>query len=518
MNVTHGLRRVLQLNPEGLATVCGDRRRRWREIGDRVARLAAGLRALGAAPGDRVAILALNSDRYLEAYLAVAWAGAVIVPLNIRWNQAENEDALRDCRPKVLLFDKTFSAIALALGQAMPDLALVYADDGDPPGRAHNYEDLAQRSQPVADAMRKSADLAGIFYTGGTTGRSKGVMLSHANLMANALNGIAEFPSAGERAYLHAAPMFHLANAGAMYMLLLQGGANVMIPAFTPEGVLATIEKERVTDTVLVPTMIQMLADHPKVGSYDLSSLIRVTYGASPISEAVLRRAMAALPHVRFAQGYGMTELSPVATFLHWEEHIGAGFAKGRHRSAGRATFDSEVRIVDPHDQPVAAGVIGEIVVRGDNVMMGYWERPDETAKAIVDGWMHTGDGGYMDEDGFVFIVDRVKDMIITGGENVYSIEVENALAQHPAVAQCAVIGIPDEEWGEQVHAVVVPRAGASVSADELIAFVKTLIAHYKCPRSVEVRETPLPLSGAGKILKRELRKPFWKGRDRRVS
>ena len=166
----------------------------------------------------------------------------------------------------------------------------------------------------------------------------------------------------------------------------------------------------------------------------------------------------------------------------------------------------------------MAAGVVGEIVVRGDNVMMGYWERPEETAKAIVDGWMHTGDGGYMDEDGFVFIVDRVKDMIITGGENVYSIEVENALAQHPAVAQCAVIGIPDEEWGEQVHAVVVPRAGASVSADELIAFAKTLIAHYKCPRSVEVRETPLPLSGAGKILKRELRKPFWKGRDRRVS
>jgi long-chain acyl-CoA synthetase len=365
--------------------------------------------------------------------------------------------------------------------------------------------------------MRKSADLAGIFYTGGTTGRSKGVMLSHGNLMANALNGLAEFPASGELAYLHAAPMFHLANAGAMYMMLLRGGANVMIPAFTPEGVLAIIEKERVTDVVLAPTMIQMLADHPRVGSYDLSSLIRVTYGASPISEAVLRRAMAALPNVEFAQGYGMTELSPLATFLHWKEHIGAGFAKGRHRSAGRATFDCEVRIVDPHDEPVAAGVIGEIVARGDNVMMGYWERPDETAKAVVDGWMHTGDGGYMDEDGFVYIVDRVKDMIITGGENVYSIEVENALAQHPAVAQCAVIGIPDEEWGEQVHAVVVPRSGALVSADELVAFAKTRIAHYKCPRSVEIRDALLPLSGAGKILKRELRKPFWKDEERRV-
>ncbi len=517
MNVTHGLRRVLQLAPGGLATACGDRRRTWREVGDRVARLAAGLGALGAAPGERVAILALNSDRYLEVYLATAWAGAAIVPLNIRWSLAENEDALRDCRPKVLLFDKTFATVALALGQALPGLELVYADDGEPPGNAAHYEDLVELSQPISDAMRASGELAGIFYTGGTTGRSKGVMLSHGNLMANALNSLAEFPSSGHSVYLHAAPMFHVANAGGMYTLLLRGGANVMIPAFTPEGVMAVVEKERVTDTVLVPTMIQMLADHPKIGAYDLSSLARVSYGASPISEAVLRRAIAALPHTQFRQAYGMTELSPVATVLHWEDHIGEGFAKGRHRSAGRPTYDCEVRIVDPHGQPVPAGVVGEIVVRGDNVMMGYWERPEETAKALVDGWMHTGDGAYMDEDGFVTIVDRVKDMIVTGGENVYSIEVENALAQHPAVAQCAVIGVPDEEWGEQVHAVVVPRSGAQVSADELIAFAKARIAHYKCPRSVEIRETPLPLSGAGKILKRELRKPFWEGQERRV-
>ena len=518
MNVTHGLRRALQLNPDGLATVCGARRRTWREMADRVARLAAALRALGAVPGERVAILALNSDRYLEVYLAAGWSGAVIVPLNIRWSPAENEDALRDCRPKVLLFDKTFAPVGLALGRAVPGLELVYADDGEPPAEAASYEDLAQGSEPIADAMRAGGDLAGIFYTGGTTGRSKGVMLSHGNLMANALNGLAEFPFSGQSVYLHAAPMFHVANAGAMYTLLLRGGANVMIPAFTPEGVLAVVEKERVTDTVLVPTMIQMLADCPKIGAYDLSSLQRVSYGASPISEAVLRRAISALPHTQFRQAYGMTELSPVATVLHWEDHIGEGFAKGRHRSAGRATFDCEVRIVDPHDRPVAAGVVGEIVVRGDNVMMGYWERPEETAKALVEGWMHTGDGGYMDEDGFVYIVDRIKDMIVTGGENVYSIEVENALAQHPAVAQCAVIGVPDEEWGEQVHAVVAPRSGAEVSADELIAFCKTRIAGYKCPRSVEVRDSPLPLSGAGKILKRELRKPFWHGQERRVS
>jgi long-chain acyl-CoA synthetase len=518
MNVTHCLRRVLQLNPNSVATICGERRRLWRETGERVARLAGGLRALGAGVGERVAILSLNSDRYLEVYLATAHAGAVVVPLNIRWTAPENEDALRDCRPKVLIFDKTFAPMAAALGQALPDLQLVYAEDGEAPARAIGYEDLIAQSPAIPDAMRQGADLAGIFYTGGTTGRSKGVMLSHANLMANAFNSLCERPFSGHAIYLHAAPMFHLANAGAMYTVLLRGGTNAMIPAFTPEGALAIIEKERVTDTVLVPTMIQMMVDHPRFGAYDMSALSRIAYGASPISEALLVRAMAALPATQFSQGYGMTELSPVATVLRWEDHFGEGFAKGRHRSAGRATYGCEVRIVDPHDQPVAAGVIGEIAVRGDNVMIGYWERPEETAKAVVGGWMHTGDGGYMDEDGYVYIVDRVKDMIVTGGENVYSIEVENALAQHPAVAQCAVIGIPDAEWGENVHAVVTPRNGAEVTGDELIAFTRTLIAGYKCPRSIEVRAEPLPLSGAGKILKRELRKPFWEGRERRVN
>lgn len=303
-----------------------------------------------------------------------------------------------------------------------------------------------------------------------------------------------------------------------MYSLLLSGGSNVMVPAFTPEGVMATIQNERVTDVLLVPTMIQMFVDHPALKTYDLSSLKNITYGASPISEAVLARASAALPDVQFTQAYGMTELSPIATLLHWKEHIGEGKAKGRQRAAGCAALGCEVRIVDADDTPLPHGTVGEICVRGDNVMMGYWERPEETARALAGGWMHTGDGGYMDEHGFVFVVDRVKDMIISGGENVYSVEVENAVAQHPAVAQCAVIGIPHEAWGEQVHAVVVTKAGATVTADELIAHCKALIAGYKCPRSVDITETPLPLSGAGKILKRELRQPYWENRERRVS
>ncbi|MFB6448021.1 acyl-CoA synthetase [Bradyrhizobium tunisiense] len=518
MNITHGLRRALQINPNGLATVYGQRRRKWGELGERVARLAGGLRSRGVKDGDRVAVLSFNSDRYLELYLATGWAGGVIVPLNIRWSALENEDALRDCRASVLLVDKAFAQVGAQLAGAIPELKLIYADDGEVPAGMESYEDLVAGSAAVADAMRKGDDLAGIFYTGGTTGRSKGVMLSHQNLMANALNALGEGLFPGSATYLHAAPMFHLANGAAMYSLLLSGGSNVIVQGFTPEGVMAAMQSERVTDVLLVPTMIQMFVDHPAIGNYDLSSLKHIIYGASPISEAVLDRAARALPHVRFTQAYGMTELSPIATLLHAGEHVGEGRRKGRHRGAGRATLGCEVRIVDENDRPVPAGSVGEIVVRGDTVMMGYWERPEETARAVVDGWMHTGDGGYMDEDGFVYVVDRVKDMIISGGENVYSVEVENALAQHPSVLQCAVIGIPNEQWGEQVHAVVVRRSGVDVSAGELIEFTKTLIAGYKCPRSIEITETPLPLSGAGKVLKRELRRPFWEGRERRVS
>jgi long-chain acyl-CoA synthetase len=261
-----------------------------------------------------------------------------------------------------------------------------------------------------------------------------------------------------------------------------------------------------------------MLVDDPAIAAHDVSSLRRIVFGASPMSEALLDRAVAALPKTEFVQAYGMTELSPVATILHHREQVGEGRRLGRHRSAGRGTFGVQIRIADAEDRTVPAGTVGEICVSGDVVMKGYWERPEESARAIVDGWMHTGDGGYMDEDGFVYIVDRIKDMIVTGGENVYSAEVENVVAQFPAVAQCAVIGVPSDRWGESVHAVVVPRPGAAVDAEVLIAFCHQRIAGHKCPRSVEVRDSPMPMSGAGKILKRDLRAPFWEGKARRVN
>jgi acyl-CoA synthetase (AMP-forming)/AMP-acid ligase II len=261
-----------------------------------------------------------------------------------------------------------------------------------------------------------------------------------------------------------------------------------------------------------------MLVDHPAMRQpRDLSSLKDVIYGASPISEAVLKRAFAVLPGVGFTQAYGMTELSPVATINPACNHTDEGQKRGKLRCAGRASYCCEVRIVDADDHEVPRGTVGEVAVRGPVVMQGYWNQPEQTAQAIRDGWMHTGDAAWMDEDGYITIADRLKDMIISGGENVYSVEVENTLARHPAVAACAVIGIPSEQWGEAVHAFVVPKPGQTPTADELIAHCRTLIAHYKCPRSIDLLDA-LPLSGAGKVLKTRLRQPFWADRDRNVA
>lgn len=524
MSTTFGLHRAVLFNRDGVATLFEDRQRTWAEVAERVARLGGALRELGVGRGDRVATLMLNQDRYLELYLGVAWAGAVVAPLNIRWTAQENQDCLTDCRPKLLFVDATFGKMGAGIAKSLGTIQLVYADDAPDarPEGALDYEKLVADAAPIPDVEAAETELAGIFYTGGTTGRSKGVMLSHRNLLASARNNLFVSGQYVDKdpthRYLHVAPMFHLADLAAMHSALLVGTTHAIIRMFTPDGLALAIERFRVSRTLLVPTMVQMFVDQPGFDKFDLSSLVLVTYGASPMSEAVLDRAMKALPNVEFVQGYGMTELSPGATGLDWKDHLGESRAKGRHRSAGRAFPMVEVRVVDPHDKPLPPRTVGEIVVRGDNVMMGYWERPEETKRAIVDGWMHTGDAGYMDEDAYVYIVDRLKDMIVTGGENVYSAEVENCVAQHPAVAQCAVIGIPDEKWGEAVHAVVMRKPGAAVTEADIIEFCKARIAGYKCPCSVKIQDEMLPLSGAGKILKRELRKPYWEGKTRQVN
>jgi len=519
MYLTQGLHRALQQQPDRTAVYFGALRRSFAELGDRVARLAGALQTLGMASGDRVAMLAMNSDRYLEYQLGVPWGGGVLNPCNVRWSVAEIVYSLKDSGSLILIVDDAFKAMVEAIRRDTPSIRqVIYAGDSELPAGMHHYETLLAKHAPIADVCREGDDLLGIFYTGGTTGFPKGVMLSHANLFASGMSLLGEGISPRGSVYLHAAPMFHLADFGISIPQFLAGNAHAIIPAFKPEAVLEAIARDRVTDVLLVPTMIQMLVDHPAMqAGHDISSLKRVVYGASSISEAVLDRAMAALPGVEFFQAYGMTELSPVATINPAWTHTAEGRKAGKLRSGGRASFGTEVRIVDELGVPVPLGTVGEVAVRGPNVMLGYWNKPEQTAAALRNGWMHTGDGAYMDADGFIFVVDRLKDMIKSGGENVFSAEVENALAQHAAVAACAVIGVPSEDWGEAVHAVVVAKPGASASGDELIAHCKTLIAGYKCPRTIELRDA-LPLSGAGKILKTVLRKPFWEGRDTQIG
>ncbi|HEY8524479.1 MAG TPA: long-chain-fatty-acid--CoA ligase [Acidimicrobiales bacterium] len=519
MYLTQGLHRAVREAPDRPATIFGDRIRTVAEHADRIARLAGGLRSLGIADGERVAVLSLNSDRYAELLLAVPWANGVLNPVNTRWSPQEIIYSLTDCDTSMLVVDDTFAPLVPGLVDGHPGLkTVVYAGDGPPPDGTPDgvvdYEELLAGSAPIPDARRGGDAIAGVFYTGGTTGFPKGVMLTHASILTSTLGAQATHPWCipGGRV-LHAAPMFHLADLAAWATQTLVGGTHVIVPAFDPVGVMAAIARHRVTTAALVPTKIQMLVDHPDRSRYDLSSVRAILYGASPISGALLERAVEAFPEAALTQAYGMTELSPITTLLTPDDHR----RDDRLGAAGRAAVHAEVRIVDEAGEEVPRGTVGEIVARGGHVMAGYWGKPDETATALRDGWMHTGDGGYMDDDGYVHVVDRLKDMIVTGGENVYSVEVENALARHPAVAACAVIGVPDATLGERVHAVVVLQPGARVTLDELREHTKALVAGYKAPRSVEFVDT-LPLSGAGKVLKRELRAPHWEGAERQVS
>ena len=491
MRVTNALVRACRLAPDAPAAIDEDRSYTWREIADNVSRMAGELARRGIEPGAKVAVLANNGIPFFMAWYAVPWSGAVIVPLNTRLALAELDFQLRDAQVSLLLHDADFAAQAEEL-LAKGSVAQIMATDG-----------AFDACEPLAEYEGKGA-LAGIFYTGGTTGLPKGVMLSHSNLTAMAMNLLAHMDFQSGDVLFHAAPMFHLADIGTLFGTMACG-VHVFRKILDPATMIEDFAAHGVTHCFTVPVMIERLTAEAAARDLNLSGLQYLGYGGSPMAAASLDKARAQFPGVRFIQGYGQTEF-PAATFLSPEDHS-PDADPALLRSCGRACYGYDIRIVDEAGKEVPRGTVGEIVGRGDNMMMGYLERPEETAETLKNGWIYTRDAGWMNDDGYIFITDRLKDMIVTGAENVYSIEVENALSYHPAIIESAVIGLPDPKWGERVHAILVVSAGSPLPSDQdLRKHCRERIAGYKIPKTFEYRTELLPRSAAGKILKRELR------------
>ncbi|MGZ4231880.1 MAG: class I adenylate-forming enzyme family protein [Solirubrobacteraceae bacterium] len=493
--------RALTVGPERCAVRCGEVELSYSEMWDRAGRVVGALHGLGVGPGDRVAVVGPNCHRYLELYQAIPGAGMVLVPLNQRHTAAELGYALKDSGAKVLF---------AATGIEYPEGVVEHTFDlGD------GYEQLIAGVPPSAFPDALSADtLAGLFYTGGTTGAAKGVMLSHRNLVANALHFQAAWTFGPDTCWLIAAPLFHAAGSIAVLATVWHAGRQVVLQAFDPASALDLIEAQRVSATLLVPTMLAAVSDEQLARPRDVGSLSLLSHGGAPVATETLRQARAAFPTAELMHLYGTTETAPIATILPHEERV---LDAPQARSCGQPAVGVEVVVVDLiTGVPAPPGIVGEVAIRGENVMQGYWNKPGATAAALSQGWYRTGDLGYMDDHSYLYLVDRAKDMIVTGGENVYSTEVEEALYRHPAVLEAAVFGIPDGHWGEVVYAVVVPRD--DVTEAELVGHCRELIAGYKLPKQIELRTEPLPKSGAGKVLKRELRAPFWEGRQTLVA
>jgi long-chain acyl-CoA synthetase len=479
--------------------------------GDRVLRLADAMHhELGLRRGDRFAVMSCNSHQYLELYHAGFLGAGVINPLNLRLAGQELQFILADSGAEVVFVDAVFAEhFARNIAEARDRLPLrhvVLIGDGDVPHDL-SYEAVLAAGRPVEPAEPAEDDPVVLMYTGGTTGRAKGVVLDQRAETLNLYHVGCTVGFNDRRVYLHQTPMFHAASMAAVLGIPATGGRSVFVPLFEPAQVMQLVERYQVDWTVMVPTMIAMLFDHPDFTPERLASLRDLVYGASPMPAGLLERVLTLLPRIGVWQGYGMTECSTVLTVLTDADHRGGG---PRLRSAGRPIMGVTISIEDDSGARLGPNENGEVCARAGNFMQEYWHRPDETAAAFRDGWYHTGDAGHVDADGYLYLVDRVKDMIVTGGENVYSIEVENALSTHPAVEQVVVIGIPHPVWGEQVHAVVVLRSGTTATVEELQAHARVSIASYKVPKSIEFRTEPLPLSGALKPLKRELRRAYW--------
>lgn len=482
---------------------------------DRTLRLADGMgKRLGIARGDRVAVMALNGHDYLALYHAAFFGRGVVNPLNLRLAPKELEFILGDSGTTVCFVDAIFAPLIDKVRKEAGIEQVVLIGSGDVPHDVTVDEVISEGDAVVPDEPEEDEPVI-LMYTGGTTGLPKGVLIDHRAAMLDMYKIGSRWPFTEAHVYLHQTPMFHAASFGGVLTIPAVGGATTFVPMFDPGRVIDVIEQHGVTTTVMVPTMVQMVLDHPSFAPERLASLTALTYGASPMPTALLERLLSLFPDLDIFQGYGMTETCGLTTVLGPDDHRAGGELL---KSAGRPLPGSAICIQDSAGTILGPHEVGEVCSRGGNHMREYWNRPEETEAALAGGWLHTGDAGRIDERGYLYLVDRVKDMIVTGGENVYSAEVENALSSHPAVAQAAVIGIPSDQWGEAVHAVVVLNPGQNATEDELKAWCRERIAGFKVPKSFQFRDEPLPLSGAMKVLKRELRAPFWEGRERDVQ
>jgi long-chain acyl-CoA synthetase len=469
------------------------------ELSDRASRLAGALRDRGLGEGRRVALLALNEREYLEIRVGAQRAGVILVPLNYRLAESELAACLEDCEPDLLIVGPEFEEQA----RRMPVPALLRI--GAPPeAGAESYEAALAGADPLpVPAGHPPERICHISYTSGTTARPKGVMLSNRSIHHGTMAMGHELGSHPQAVFLASTPLFHVGSQVG-YSCVYLGGTHVQMRKFDPEGFLATLDRTRATHCQLVPAMIQMIVD--RWGDRPTSTLQRILYGAAPMPPALLRSAIDKLG-CEFVNGYGSTESMGVS-FLTPYEHDPER-APELLASVGRSSALSTSRVVDENDAEVAPGEIGEVLARGPAVMSGYWRNPEATAEALRGDWMHTGDLGYRDEQGYLYLVDRRNDKIVTGGENVFPSEVENVILAHPDVAEVAVIGVPDRTWGEAVSAVVVLRPGTAPSAQDIVAHCRASLAGYKVPKHIRFDDAPLPRTPTGKLLRRDLRRAW---------
>jgi len=495
MIYVHSMLRAVRYFPERPALAIGEDRLNFRELHNRVKSIAAALTRVGFVSGDRLAVLLPNGPEYIQFVYACGWLGIIAVPINTRLSVVEIDHLLADANPRGLVRHSSLPK---------PNVRVSWELVVD-------EEQFEGKHDSCPDACYDPDATLALIYTSGTTGRPKGVTLTHANILSNVHNFNYWMRYREGGVYLHAAPIFHIADFPAMFAAPAFGACQVALPRFTPQSYCKAVEKERINYTVLVPTMINLLTQFTEIRKYDLTSIEVLAYGGSPMAPGLIRWTRELLPTVKLVQVYGLSETG-FLTGLQDQEHTDQ-----RLMSCGRPCPGIEVQIADESGNQVEAGGRGELVARGANVMRGYWNDPEDTTSAFRNGFFRTGDIGYQDVDGYFYILDRLKDMIVTGGENVYCGEVEAVIVAHPAVREAAVFGIPDPQWGELVAVCVVLKPGITLTEEALILHCRQSLANYKVPRHVEFSQADLPKSGSGKVLKRLLRERFWAGAERAV-